>query len=347
MSIYSDERGRLHVQIMVEGKRIHRTLKAGATQGDAKRVEAQLRLAVGKDAKQVSIPGDPPMAKIVELYTQHYGLSHDGEDYAALRMVPWAKKYRASEAREFAAHVVKDMCKKIKDEKTGELRPAYAAATINRSLATIKKGLSLAWDQNLIPENYGLRIKPLAVNNKREVFLSVEQVRSIAQHCTPQIQAIIWAALLTGARRGELLKLEAVYISDDTITLTSQTTKTKRTRVVPIVPALRPWLQYFPVSVNFEGVKSAWRRAREKASLEHVNFHDLRHSCASILLAHGVDLYTIGRILGHAHTNTTQRYAHLQVAEQRAALDKLSHVVLPQKLPEGQTPQTSVEPPKK
>jgi integrase len=234
----------------------------------------------------------------------------------ANRIAPWTEKYTASQARECAAHVVKDM--------TGH----YAPSTINRSLACLKKGLSLTWEQNLTPENYGLRIKPLPVNNKREVFLSVEQVHQLASHCTPQVQAAIWAALLTGARRGELLKLKEEDIGENEIVLQASNTKTQRRRVIPIVPALRPWLTYFPLTITFEGLKSAWQRARKAENMEHVNFHDLRHSCASILLACGVDLYTIGKLLGHANTQTTQRYAHLQIEQQRTALDKLSQLVV-------------------
>lgn len=34
--------------------------------------------------------------------------------------------------------------------------------------------------------------------------------------------------------------------------------------------------------------------------MPHVNFHDLRHSCASVLVGLGVDLYTISKVLGKA-----------------------------------------------
>lgn len=316
-----DAKGRYHINIMVGGKRVHRILPEGSTASDAKRIEAEIRVSLGKQAKQVNIPGDPSMVAVLALFEQHTG--GKGDTHAYLRLGPWAEKYKASQAREFAAHVIKDM-RKVVDGKQ-----VYADATINKSLAAAKKGLSLAWEQNLTPENYGLRIKVLQVNNKREVFLSVEQVKSIASHCSIEAQAAIWAALLTGARRGELFKLRSEYIGPDTITFIAKTTKTDRTRVIPIVPALRPWLKHFPLTITIDGVKSAWRRARVKANLEHVNFHDLRHSCASILLAHGVDLFTIGKILGHAHTNTTQRYAHLQIEQQRTALNKLSHLVLP------------------
>ena len=53
-----------------------------------------------------------------------------------------------------------------------------------------------------------------------------------------------------------------------------------------------------------------------------VNFHDLRHSCASILMAKGTDLYTVSKILGHSTITTTQRYAHLEVSQQRDALKR-------------------------
>lgn len=67
---------------------------------------------------------------------------------------------------------------------------------------------------------------------------------------------------------------------------------------------------------------TAWRRAREAEGMAHVNFHDLRHSCASILIASGADLFTVSKILGHASVKTTERYAHLEMAQQRKAMLK-------------------------
>ena len=319
MSTWQDKEGRRHVGIMVGGKRIHRILPEGATASDAKRLEAELRGELAQAAQPRATPDDLPMTAVLGLYTRHAAnlRSADTSKHHAQRLGPWAEKYMASQAREFASHIIKDM------------RGHYAPATINRSLATAKKGLALAWEQNLTPENFGLRIKGVPVNNKREVFLTVDEVRKIASHCSEQAQAAIWAALLTGARRGELFQIRAEHIGSDTITIPSSHTKTLRPRVVPIIPALRPWLEYFPLTITVEGVKSAWQRARVHAGMEHVNFHDLRHSCASILLGLGVDLYTIGKILGHSNTQTTQRYAHLQIEQQRTALAKLSNLVQP------------------
>ncbi len=209
MSIWEDKKGRKHVGVMVEGKRVHRILPPGATTSDAKLVEAEIRAAVARTPKSVNIPGDPPMAAILAMYVEHAQTLRSAEtsEYHAKRLGPWAVKYKASQAQEFADHVIRDM------------RGAYAPATVNRSLACAKKGLEIAWRQRLIPENYGLRIKPMTVNNKREVFLKVEEVRQIAQHCSEQAQAAIWFALLTGARRGEIFQIRAEHIGVDTISL--------------------------------------------------------------------------------------------------------------------------------
>ena len=173
---------------MVGGERIHRILPKGATAGDAKRLTAELRSAAVKSAKlhrAATLPGDLPMTGVLGLYVVHAaGLrSADPSAHHAKRLGPWAEKYMASQAREFAAHVIRDMGA-LKDGK-----PIYAPATVNRSLATAKKGLALAWEQNLTPENYGLRIKSVKANNAREAFLSVEQMRRIASFCAPQAQA--------------------------------------------------------------------------------------------------------------------------------------------------------------
>lgn len=43
----------------------------------------------------------------------------------------------------------------------------------------------------------------------------------------------------------------------------------------------------------------------------HIRLHDLRHSCATLLLRNGVPLPEIQKWLGHSYIITTQRYSHL------------------------------------
>lgn len=317
MSIWQDKDGRHHVGIMVNGRRIHRILSPTATASDAKRLDADLRLQLSSQPSRRTASGagqgDPPLTDIMPLYIAHADTLRwpAPAKLCANRIAPWLVHYTASQARQAAAHIVRDM------------RSQYQAATINRSLAALKKALSLAFDQGLTSTNYGAAVKSLPTHNKREMFLSVEQVSQLAKAAAPAVQAAIWIALLTGCRRGEILKMRPEDIGKDSITIHSGNTKTLRTRVVPIVPALRPWLKAIPLPYkDFEGLKTSFQRARIKAEMPWVNFHDLRHSCASILMAKGADLYTVSKILGHSTITTTQRYAHLEVSQQAAALNK-------------------------
>ena len=316
MSTWIDKKtGRRHAAVMLGGRRLHRICPENATAGDAKQLEADLRQSLIASAANAAdaAAGDPALTVVIALYVQHAETLRwpAPAKLCAARIVPWLQGHTASEARIVAANIIRDM------------RPQYEAATINRSLAALKKGLSLVFDAGMTTINYGQAVKSLPTHNKREIFLTVEQVSHLASCGSEAIEAAVWIALLTGCRRGEILKMRQEDIGRDTITIHSGNTKTRRTRVIPIAPGLRQWLKAIPLPYkDYEGLKSSYQRARIKAEMPWVNFHDLRHSCASILMAKGADLYTVSKILGHSTITTTQRYAHLEVSQQRAALRK-------------------------
>lgn len=68
-------------------------------------------------------------------------------------------------------------------------------------------------------------------------------------------------------------------------------------------------------------VRRSFRRILESAGLPHLRLHDLRHSCASILIAQGVPARVITEILGHSQVSfTLQTYGHVfDEAKQEAA----------------------------
>lgn len=314
MSIWTDAQGRIHVGIQVDSKRIHRRLPEGATKGDAKQLEAELRRAT--DKRRPHIPLNPQMSEIMSLYMAHADKLRSPETakFHALRTGQWLN---------CLASDVDVAARKMIDDMHGH----YAAGTINKSLGTIKKALNLAFEKRLIPEDYGLRIKRLPENNQRTTWLSVAQVNKLASCASEQVGAAIWIALLTGCRRGEILKMQQCDILSDSILIHAGNTKTLKTRTVPIVPALRPWLVYLPLTITAEGLKTGFQRARIKAGMPGVNFHDLRHSTASLLINMGSSLDVVRDILGHSTVKTTERYAHLLVDRQREALTGLSNMV--------------------
>lgn len=66
----------------------------------------------------------------------------------------------------------------------------------------------------------------------------------------------------------------------------------------------------------------------EKNNLPHIRFHDLRHSCATLLLAKKVPLEQIREWLGHADIQMTMRYAHLNVSQAKDEMAAIMNGVL-------------------
>lgn len=267
-----------------------------------------------------NIPGDPPLTDLLADYSERHALnlrSTDTAQYHAYRIGRWCEGRRASETREVAAAIVQDL--------TGH----YAPATINRSLGTLKKALRMAWERGRVPVDYSGMVKRLPENNQKTQVLTIDQVRALADAASEPVRAAIWIGLLTGCRRGEVCKIQRADIDTDVLRIEAGNTKTLRYREVPIVPALRPWLEHLPLGITFEGVKSGVRRARVKAGLPGIGFHILRHSCATILLSPPINapLHVVREILGHTSIKTTERYAHVQSQPQRDALEGLGAAV--------------------
>jgi site-specific recombinase XerD len=60
-----------------------------------------------------------------------------------------------------------------------------------------------------------------------------------------------------------------------------------------------------------------------RVGMDDTTFHDMRHSAASEMVNAGVDLFTVGAVLGHRDARSTQRYAHLEQAALKAAVGKI------------------------
>lgn len=310
MPIKPTKGGGWDVSVCVNYARLHRSLPKGASARDARNLEAELRSALAK--RLPNIPGDPALPALMGAYMVHAeSLRAPGPaKFAALRIGKWVEGRRASDARFVAARIVADM--------TGHYKPA----TINKSLGTLKKALRLAHLSGKTPINYGDPIKLLPENNMRTTALTLEQVQTLADHASPNVRAAIWIAVYTGCRRGEICAVKAQHIGADIITLEAGMTKTERLRIIPIVAPLRPWLAYLPLPISARGIESGFRNAREGAGMAWVTFHDLRRSCATLMLSKGVPMNVISKLLGHSSTRVTEaRYAHLQLDAVRAGLD--------------------------
>jgi integrase len=130
--------------------------------------------------------------------------------------------------------------------------------------------------------------------------------------------------LLTGARRNEITQAKWEYINWERRTLLVPLSKSGKPRTITLngqalellrsVPRIDGNPHIFPSDVTGRPCASLyfpWDRIRRRAGLDSVRLHDLRHSFASFLVNQGISLYVVQGLLGHSHSRTTQRYAHL------------------------------------
>ncbi len=140
---------------------------------------------------------------------------------------------------------------------------------------------------------------------------------------SPAAVAAIRLLALTGCRKNEILTLrwEDVDLRAAELKLADAKTGPRRVALSPGAARLlaeipraagNPWvLPGRGKSRPLRSIDDAWRIVRERADLDDVRLHDLRHSYASRALALGETLPMIGKLLGHSQMETTARYAHL------------------------------------
>lgn len=193
-------------------------------------------------------------------------------------------------------------------------------ATIKQRLALLKAACRWAWKAHgLTPSDPTTRMQMPAVRNERHTFIGRLQMLAAARACTNwQTRCAIRLAFYTGMRLSELLRVEPV---GDMLTLAD--TKNGERRVIPAHPRIRHLLPYLPLTVKKRTIQAAWTRASRATGIGHVRFHDLRHSAASEMVNAGVELFTVGVVLGHKDARSTARYSHHQAATLRAAVGRI------------------------
>lgn len=305
MPVNQDKRGRYHVEFQQGGRRIHRVCPPNTTKAQAKEWETKLRGEVFRVDKLGGLP-EYSLQQAIDRYLDEYS----GKDAQRVRgkartLAPFVENAGIGHAVGVAEAII-------------AARAGTSNSTINRRLAILRRTANLAYKKwGWLKEPIGDKIQLLPENPSREVYLSKDQIKTLAEaQGNEQVKAAIYIAAYTGLRSGEILALTDDDIRGDVIHV--RTSKTGKPRMVPVIPLVRPWLDYLPIGVHASTLSHAVSR-----SLPGVRFHDLRHSCASLLLAVGVDLYTISKILGHSNIQVTQRYSHLQTKALKRAMNKL------------------------
>lgn len=231
--------------------------------------------------------------------------------------------------------------------KAAQKTRGVANKTINNRLAVLSKCLRCAeeWRGIKMPKIALLRCPPTQTS-----FLTSMECSLLLEQASGQYLEMLLLALRAGLRQGEIRALQWESIDWATRSLVVRHSlcdrnmslvepKNGRTRRIPLDSEI--WELLFArrqnsgfVFINPERhapytshrIVDDLRRMCEKAGVQTVAWHALRHTFATQLAMRGVPLTVMKELLGHSSITMTMRYSHVPAPALREAIDSLSPI---------------------
>jgi integrase len=216
--------------------------------------------------------------------------------------------------------------------------------TVRGAHAVLRIAVGRAVKNGYAVRNVATLVDPPKLSHQEPRPLTRDQVSvlraALAGH---RWEALYVAAIGTGLRQGELLRLSWSDVDLDAGTLTVRgETKTAGSRralrlALPVIVVLRRLPRLTPSLIfctrtgrplDPRNVTRELQRVLAAAGLPRQRFHDLRHAFATLQLEAGADLYEVSRALGHASIATTANvYAHWTAAMAEQSAERMSEIL--------------------
>jgi integrase len=209
---------------------------------------------------------------------------------------------------------------------SGEDAKRARRASANRTWTILRAALNHAFSSGKADTDIAWRkVKPFkSVDAARIRYLSVAEAQRLINAADPDFRPLVQAALLTGARYGELARLEAQDFNPDAGTIAIRQSKPGKPRHVVLTDEGRGFFaelaaghagnqplfrRQWNASQQLKPMRAAVAVAKIKPA---ISFHGLRHTWASLAVMNGTPLMVVARNLGHADTRMVEKhYGHL------------------------------------
>ena len=272
-------------------------------------------------------PDEPTVADLAARYLKEYAEEHCKPNTV--------RAYRRRAGKHIVPTLGKLPLSRVRREDVRDLHYAMRSipTTANRTLDLLSRMFNMAESWGLMPEGSNpCRRQTKYREQPRERFLTAAEFRRLGRALdeaeansavSVHAAAAIRLLMLTGCRKNEILTLRWEDVNLEAMELHLAETKTgartvslspEAVRVLAGIPRRdgNPWvIQGRRKDERLCFIDRQWCLVRERAKLGDVRIHDCRHSFASRALALGESLPAIGKLLGHAHVETTAKYAHL------------------------------------
>jgi integrase len=351
-----------YYEFQFNGHRFFGSTKTG-NRKEAELTEKQIRAKAKADLDQFKASGQGPLTIDVAAgrYWQEVGQNHAGSmttwrDLA--RLIDFFGKHKRLDEiadADVAALVAwrRKQCAWGRDDA-----PSIAPATVNRSttevLAKLFTRAKRTW-RYAFPREPNWRDHSLKEPEERVRELHEGEGEALAGAVRDDYAPWLEFARLTGFRHAEtLIRWSEVNWSAKTIVTRGKGGRLVTTPITNAVAAvLEPLRGHDPEHVftyvcqrsrgdrvrgeryplTLEGTSTEWRRLRERAGVQDLRLHDLRHDVGTKLLRQTGNLKLVQQVLNHRDIKTTTRYAHVLESEKAAALEEFGRSRSPRKSP--------------
>lgn len=239
-----------------------------------------------------------------------------------------------------------DFLSYLANDRTSEhaADPGIGTAARARKLSAIKSFYKYLNHSKLLDENPVQDLEFPKIRKSLPRYLTLEQCTRLLQAVDgPNAErdyAILMLFLNCGIRRAELVGLDLTDVYEDRIRVVG---KGNKERIVYMGAACKAAIDaYLPQRnkivltdnralfgsrdknrISVSAVHRLVKKHLLAAGLDVNQFsaHKLRHTAATLMLSHGVDVKTVQEVLGHEHLNTTQIYTHIENTELKIAAE--------------------------
>jgi len=327
---------------------------AAVEEHKAKRAEVREARKAGRECCPRLVRREQPLLldDLVKDYLEHSRRSkrsHADDIPRAERILArWrgrlATDIRSADVEDFKAQLATTLTT-VRDRRSGaedktrprESRP-LSVATVNHHLKRLKAIYNRAIRAGRLTYNPVAAVKMYKEHNARNRCLSSEEEARLMEALPSRLLPFVVLALNTGMRRGELqtLRWQDVDFASGTLRISRDKAGDGRWVVINSVAReallsvkreqkiLSPYVFSSATGKLLHNFERDWKPALLAAKIPDFRFHDLRHTFASRLAMAGVDLYTVQRAGGWKTQVMVQRYAHLNPAHIRAAVERLT-----------------------
>lgn len=302
-------RGKLAL-VWYEGGRRRRHSLGTADPAEAERLRADIIARLEQELR----PERPTIGQIMEAY-QKAKLPEVASPWAIVNA--W-KALQPHFGSLYPEHVTEDSCLAYQRARTDA---GKKLGTPRQELGVLRSGLKWAEKKTLIARAPHVWL-PEAPPPKERHLTRKEAGRLVAAAEMPHVRLYILLGLYTAGRMRAILDLTWDRVDLDrrliTLGLKGLPKRSKGRATVPIPNALFPALVEAKKGALTEyvvewggepvgSIKKGFRAACERAGLEDVTPHTLRHSAATWMAEAGVDMERIAQYLGHADPAITRR----------------------------------------